>query len=227
VYRALALVLLAACGRLGFDDGSGGTVSTNAGNAVRALGVLGGKGRKTDGTLTSQQAGDTLLAFARWRLPAVHVASLVDSAGDTFTPIGEPDIGTNACVEAFVAPGIVAADSNLVTLMFDGTTEDIELRVLEYANIDVSDPVEASTGMTGSGVALVTGAVTTTRPALIVALAIGANRTAPGEGFTVDQSYHENIVESKDAEVAGNYAAAASQAAGGAWVMHAVALALP
>lgn len=222
--------MVAGCGRIGFEDGEAGTGgTTSAGNAVQAVAGFGGKAHGVSVTLPApQSAGNTLVAIARWRRPAVAVLSVVDAAGDTFVAVSGPDTiitsNTSACMQVFIASNIAAADTNRIDLALDARTEDIDLRVLEYAGLSPTAPIEATAAQTGTSDVLTTEELVVTQPALLVVGVVSSSPAVAGDAFTTDNE-KRGLVESRTVS-AGPYTGDAVQDPSGYWIARAVALVL-
>jgi hypothetical protein len=119
-----------------------------------------------------------------------------------------------------------SANSNVVTVTFSVPAVWADIRVVEYAGIDRTNPVDVVAVGSGSGFASTTSAVTTANAndLLFAASTVRTFNTGPGGGFTsrVITVPDGDIVEDRTVTSVGSYSATAPMSAG-SWVMQMVA----
>src|SRR3984893_16310179 len=179
----------------------------------------------------AQTAGNTIVVFVGWYNTTSAVQSVTDTAGNSYQlvsgPATDPSAGTQA---AYYATNIhaAAASSNSVTVTFSAAAPYPDLRVAEYAGVDVSNPIDGGIEGTGSGIMSVAGPLPTAWPYdLLVAGNYVTTLTAgAGANFTprLITSPDGSILEDRIVSATGSYSATAPLTASGSWIMQLLAL---
>lgn len=154
----------------------------------------------------------------------VHVDSIADTAGNTYTYILRRYYSSAGAIEVWYAKNITGHAANIVTATFSGADTYRAIQVHQYSGCDTAAPYDVSNygeGGGGSPTSLSTTAATTNAENEVIAagyriLATGA--WTAGANFTMRQS--ENYYGSEDRIVTstGSYGSAASNAGNAAWV---------
>src|SRR5579862_2441638 len=177
----------------------------------------------------AQVFGDLNIVVVGWNDTTANVSSVVDSSGNTYTlAIGPTTVSGTLSQSIYYAKGITsaAAGANTVTVTFTQAAIYPDIRILEYAGLSASNPVDVTTASTGSNSVSSSGAVNTTNAADLI---FGANivtglTTGPGSGFTnrILTSPDGDIAEDETVATPGSYAATAPLLSG-SWIMQMVA----
>ncbi len=175
---------------------------------------------------SAQSAGDLNVVVIGWNNTTASVNSVTDVNGNIYVRVVGPTIVSGALSQSiYVAKNIVGA-TNTVTVLFSSGAFAPDIRVLEYAGADVSNPVDVIAAATGSGGTSSSGAATTTNANDLI---FGANivtglTSGPGTGFTsrILTSPDGDIAEDRVVTSVGSYSATAG--ATGKWIMQMVAI---
>lgn len=175
-----------------------------------------------------QVAGSTNVVAVGWNAATGTVSSVADSAGNTYASAVGPTRGTGLSDQIFTAKNI-AGGANTVTVTFSGAQPFIDVRILEYAAIDTTTPVDVAVGAAGTGQTASSGNATSTNATDIIVgsgMTIGVF-TAPGASFTsrlITPTFGD-IIEDSLVNTAGTKAAVATtKNLTDNWVMNMVAL---
>ncbi|MGH9545849.1 MAG: beta strand repeat-containing protein [Terriglobales bacterium] len=174
----------------------------------------------------AQTAGNLNLVIIGWADATAQVQSVTDSAGNTYTLAFAPTVGTGLSQAIYYAKDIAAAASNTVTITFDVAAQSPDVRVLEYSGVDTITPLDSGGGSAGTGTALDSGPITTSKAGdLIVGAALAGDAvSAAGLAFTtVNITSLGDAVEHLVGAAAGDIDATATQASDTNWVMQAMA----
>ncbi|HYR13589.1 MAG TPA: fibronectin type III domain-containing protein, partial [Mycobacterium sp.] len=179
----------------------------------------------------AQTVGNTIVVFVGWYNTTSAVQSVADTAGNSYQlisgPATDPSAGTQA---VYYATNIhaAAASTNRVTVTFTAAAPYPDLRVAEYAGVDVGNPVDGGIEGTGSGIMSVAGPLPTAWPYdLLVAGNYVTSQTAgAGAGFTrrLITSPDGSILEDRIVSATGSYSATAPLTVSGSWIMQLLAL---
>ncbi len=181
------------------------------------------------GYIAAQAAGDTNVVAIGWNNTTSTIASVTDSAGNTYRAAVPTARGSGISQAVYYASGIkgAAAGANTVTVVFNTATPYVDVRALEYSGLDPVNPLDRTASAGGTGASASSGAVTTTAAnELIFAAGVTAGAfAAPGTGFT------SRIITSPDADIAqdrlagavGSYGATAALRGSAPWLMQVVA----
>ncbi|HEY8074376.1 MAG TPA: hypothetical protein VIF62_09705 [Labilithrix sp.] len=142
-------------------------------------------------TLTkAQNAGDFLVVGVNYdQSGCLAVSAIADTAGDAFKAIVAPDSMPGALtLETWGASnvGAAAAGDNQITVSFSGACTAQNVKVAEYASVDVEAPIDTSGSTHGAGAPSPTLTITTTHPATLFAHSADEHSaTSAGVGFTL------------------------------------------
>jgi len=110
---------------------------------------------------------------------------------------------------------------------FNQAAAYVDMRILEYAGLSTTSPLDVVAGASGSSTASSSGSATTTSPNELI---FGANmvwtlNTGPGANFTsrIITSPDGDIAEDRVVTTTGSYSATAPLISAGPWVMQMVA----
>jgi hypothetical protein len=246
VSRVVVLVIAAGC-RIGFDplteapfDGMGTPIDVPAEAPVDGMGTpiafvqtrdfdSNNNSSSANVTFTQPQtAGNLNIAVVAWGDTGRTVASLTDTAGNSYALAIGPTINDCVAQSIYFAPNIAGATTNTVTVTWDAQTMYPTLLMLEYAG--GLSAVDQMTESTGTGNLAGTATVTTTFPReLVFAAGTPSNCVAPyflteGAGFTyrvitsVSGMLAQDIITSQT----GSFSATGTLEASAPWVMQLV-----
>jgi hypothetical protein len=115
----------------------------------------------------SQTAGNTNILAIGWNDATSDIASVNDSAGNTYSVAADTARGDGVSQAIWYAPGIVGGD-NTVTVTFTGAVPYADIRIAEYAGLDQANPFDSAASATGTDGTASSGAVTTAAPGGLV-----------------------------------------------------------
>jgi hypothetical protein len=179
--------------------------------------------------LTPQNAGDLNIVIVGWNDSTAHVASVIDSTGNTYQLAVGPTLLTDSLSQAiYYAKDIAAADRNTVVVTFDSPALYPDVRVAEYSGLDRSNPLDVVVASTGTGNSSNSGSVT---PTNANDLLIGAN-TVRTLTFGTDPDFAVRLLTNPDGDILEDrlvtttapYSASAPLTGSGGWVMQMIAL---
>jgi hypothetical protein len=179
----------------------------------------------------AQTAGDLSVVVVGWNDSTAAVQSVTDSSGNVYAlavgPTTQPGVGTQAI---YYAANIVAApvNGNVVTIRFTAPALQPDVRIVEYAGIELVDVVDVSAAAQGSGTTGNSGAVlTTTRNDLLLAASLVQQPATTGAGTAYTARLITggggDILEDRSVTAVGSYVATATMAPSSAWIMQTVA----
>ncbi len=197
--------------------------------------VQGGTGSlsRSNATFTfssAQQAGD-LNVIAVGLPSGSQISTVTDSAGNTYsqavlTTIPSEQSGAGAWEIIYYAPNIraAAAGTNTVTVAFGLSPGGVKVNVAEYSGIATSSPLDVTAGATGAfsrtgGTASSGPATTTNASDLLIGAYWSSVSGAGGTSYVVRVGSGVSFVEDQTVATTGSYAATASSATQGWWVM--------
>lgn len=171
----------------------------------------------------SQSPGDLNIVVVGWHNTSSSIVSVQDSAGNTYQ-LGAPLIisgeGATALSQAIYYASNIAGGTNTVTITFNQTTNNIDVRMLEYSGVNTLD---AYAGATGTGTLANSGnAITSASNELIFGADLVTTSTSgPGAGFTsrVITNGDGDIAEDEIVNMQGTYNATAPLTSSGSWIM--------
>lgn len=181
-------------------------------------------GRSVTATFnTATKAGNTIVAYVIWS--NAGTVQLTDSHGAAFVSARSAtqwSIGYSA--QVFYLSNI-AGGADTVTATFQMPVSSFGLLYIhEFAGISTTNPVDATSAASGTGVTLNSGSATTTTSGdLIFGAGVSDDiATVVGSGFTLLNLTYGNITEAELGGAPGSYAATATHN-GSAWAMEMVA----
>ena len=168
----------------------------------------------------AQGAGDTNVLAIGWNDDSSTIASVADSAGNTYQVAAPLARGSGLSQAIYYARNINASGANTVTVTFSGPVPFADVRILEYSGLDKANPLDATASASGSSGMASSGNATT---AAATGLLVGAGMTLGG--FVGDSQFVSRVITSPDADIvedrmvsaAGSYAATAPVS--GTWLM--------
>jgi chitodextrinase len=180
--------------------------------------------------LAAQTLGNLNVVAVGWNDTSATVTSVTDTSGNVYTRAVGPTSWPGALTQSIYYSANIkaaAAGANTVTVVFSRPAVYVDVRILEYSGIDVSNPVDAVAAATGTAGTSDSGpAITTNANDLL----FGANMTtgatsAPGTGWTSRIITWPNldIAEDRIVSTTGTYRATAAVSSGAPWVMQLVA----
>jgi hypothetical protein len=176
----------------------------------------------------AQTQGDLNLVAIGWNDSTATISSLVDTAGNTYTLAVGPTVQNGLATQAiYYAKNIVASSANSVTVTFNGTASSPDLRILEYANADPTNPVESGNGAAGiSATSTVSLATISAADLIFAANLVQTFTTGSGAGFVsrVITQPDGDIAEDMVVGAAGTYTATAPVSPPGGWIMQAIGI---
>jgi hypothetical protein len=175
---------------------------------------------------STQTAGDLNIVVVGWNDTAAKVSAVSDTDGNVYALAAGPTTVTGTLSQSIYVAKNIVAGTNTVKVVFSTGALSPDIRVLEYAGTDLSNPVDVAAAGTGSGGTSSSGSATTTNASDLI---FGANivtgiTSGPGSGFTrrILTSPDGDIAEDRSVTAAGSYSATAP--ATGKWIMQMVAL---
>jgi hypothetical protein len=172
--------------------------------------------------LTAQGAGHLNVVFVGWYQSGA-INSVVDTAGNTYTSLGNN--ARNLENQAiWIACDIKAAPlGNTVTANFAGTSQDPDIRVVEYSGIVASSScLDTAGSLGGSGTAMDSGNITTTNDHdLLVASTFQLySASAPDPAYrNRGVTGFGDLTEDREVTTKGTYHATATQTMSADWVV--------
>ncbi len=176
-----------------------------------------------------QTPGNLNVVIIGWNDTTAIISSVTDSAGNVYSLASGPTKQSgNATELIYYAKSILVNNgkTNSVTVTFNVPAAYPDLRVLEYAGADQTNPLDVATGASGTSSTASTSVTTTNGNDQIVAGDYIQSATPNGgAGFTVRMITQPNsdLVEDKSVTTTGTFAAAAPLSSSGYWVMNAAA----
>jgi hypothetical protein len=170
---------------------------------------------------TAQTAGNLNIVVVGWNDTSAAVKSITDTRGNSYTLAVGPSTGTALTQSIYYAKNIVGG-SNTVTVTFNRTAAYPDVRVLEYAGIDPTNPLDVTAAAAGNSRNGSSGSAATTG---FNELIFGAGMTfdvysAAGSGFTKRViTKFGDIAEDATVFNSGVYSATAPLRASAPWVM--------
>jgi hypothetical protein len=177
----------------------------------------------------AQTAGDLNVVVVGWSDTTATVAQVADSSLNTYALAAGTNAGSRVSQVIYYAQGIAAAaaNTNSVTVTFNGTATSPDVRILEFSGVATTFALDIWAGAAGNAATADSGAATTSGTGDLI-VGAGTNTVSfsgGGAGFTVDAPAGGNpfgdIVEHMVA--GGTTADAKATNSGGVWVMQVVA----
>ena len=180
--------------------------------------------------LKAQVAGDLNVVIVGWsdRTASIVAGGVTDSAGNTYVQAGPAALSGGATQAIYYAKSIVSAGAgaNTITVNFNSPANGVDLRILEYSEIDQSNPFDSVSSAIGEGTNSTVTLTTTNADDVIVGANVVQTLTVgPGAGFTsrILTSPNGDIAEDEAVSAAGSFVVNASVSPSGFWLMQAVA----
>ncbi len=176
-----------------------------------------------------QTPGNLNVVILGWNDTTAIISSVTDSAGNAYSLASGPTKqSTNATQLMYYAKSILVNNgkTNSVTVTFNVPAAYPDLRILEYAGADQTNPLDVAAGASGTS-STASASVTTTNAndQIVAGDYIQSITPNGGAGFTVRMITQPNsdLVEDKGVTTTGTFAAAAPLSSSGYWVMNAAA----
>jgi len=169
----------------------------------------------------AQTSGDLNIVVVGWNDTTSTVQSVKDSGGNTYSLAIGPTKGTGLQESIYYAANIVGG-ANTVTVTFNQSAADPDIRILEYRGVTTLD---AKAGASGSSTAANSGSATTTSANELIfgADMVATSTGSAGSGFTSRIiTSRGDIAEDKVVTTAGSNSATATLSRSGPWVMQMV-----
>ena len=178
---------------------------------------------------TPQVAGDLNLVVVGWNNSSAIINAVNDNCGNQYTLAVGPTVVSGALSQSIYYAPNIAACTNTVTVLFQGSATAPEVRVFEYQGADPNTPIDAFAQNTGSSTTATSGPlITTVANDLLFAADIGVTTTTgAGAGFTERLLVDGDGVEDAMAGAPGMYSATAPVTPAGSWIMQLLALRPP
>ena len=101
----------------------------------------------------AQTANDLNVVVVGWNDSTAQISSVADSAGNTYSLAVGPTVQTGTATQAiYYAKNIVsaAANANTVTVTFSTAAKSADIRIAEYAGLDLANPVDVTVAGQGT-----------------------------------------------------------------------------
>jgi Domain of unknown function (DUF1929)/Bacterial Ig domain len=175
----------------------------------------------------AQAAGNLNVVVVGWNDSSAAVTSITDSAGNAYSVAAGPTVLSGQASQTIYFAKNIRSGANTVTVRFSVAANFPDVRVVEYAGLDPTNPLHRSSVATGTSATSSTSAVTTTiaNVLLVAANLVGTSTNGPGSGFTsrMITSPDGDIVEDRIVTATGSYSASAPLSSSGFWIMQLVA----
>jgi chitodextrinase len=177
----------------------------------------------------AQNAGDLNVVIVGWNSGTTAISIVTDTRGNIYVlGAGPTTISGTASQSVYYSRNIAAAaaGTNIVTVRFTAAVAYPDVRILEYAGADPSNPVDVKAERTGSGSTSSNLAAMTTNATdlLVGANYVGSMTSSPGSGFTKRLLTQDgSIAEDRMVTATGNYSATAPLSSSSWWIMQMVA----
>ncbi len=194
---------------------------------VQANSALPAAGGTVQATFTTMQmAGDLNIVAIGWNDATTQVTSVMDTMGNIYSRATAPTVQTGVqSMVVYYAKNIsgAAANGNTVTVNFSVSVPYPDIRILEYAGLDTTSPLDVAVGASGTGGISDSGAATTTNANDLIfgANYVQSDTASAGAGFTkrLLTSPDGDIAEDQLVSTTGNYHATATLSTSSGWVM--------
>lgn len=180
--------------------------------------------------IAAQSAGDLNVVVVGWNDTTSSVSSLTDTAGNHYVlATGPTAVSGTLSQSIYFARNIAAAaaGTNTMTVKFNTPAAFPDIRILEYAGLDINSPLDVSAAASGTSATASSGSATTTyaNDLLVGADTIFTTSPGPGTGYTaqVITVPDSDLVEDAIVSSTGSYSATAPLSPAAAWVMQMVA----
>jgi chitodextrinase len=169
-----------------------------------------------------QLAGDLNVVVVAWSDDTVHLTSISDSRGNTYTLAVGPTASQGSTQSVYYAKNIAAAPAgaNTVTVSFTGPAPSLDVRIAEYSGVDTVSPLDKTSASFGTSALASTGPVTTTaaNEVLVAGVYTWTSVAGAGTGFTqrIFTPWNDSL-EDRIVTTAGSYSATAPQSSSNLW----------
>jgi hypothetical protein len=171
----------------------------------------------------AQRAGDLNVVAIGWNDTISSITSVTDSAGNVYQVAVPTARGQGLSQSIYYAKNVSssAAGANAVTVSFNVAATAVDVRILEYANVSPTNPLDVTASASGTASTASSGSATTTTAKELI---VGAGMTAGGFN-RAGTSFTSRIITNPDADIAedrsvtatGSYSASAPVSGG--WLM--------
>ena len=216
-----------ASNSIGFTVAAPGTISFRQVNSTNPQTP---QSTATVAYTAAQTGGDLNVVVVGWNDSTATISSVADSAGNPYSLAVGPTVQTGTATQAiYYAKNIVAsaANTNSVTVTFSTAANYPDIRIVDYAGLDPSNPLDVSAAAQDTSTSSNSGAVTTTNAndLLVGANLVQSVTTSAGTGYTsrVITTPSGDILEDQIVATAGSYSATATISPSAAWIMQMVA----
>jgi hypothetical protein len=166
--------------------------------------------------------GDLLLVALEYASDAAP-ASITDSQGNTFTPVGNQLSTPAGTLSRVYYASNIKGGTDTVSVTLSTNSSHLAVYLSEYSGIDPNNPIDAQAGASGNAGAASSGSATTTVAGdIIYGYCVADGACAAGSGFAARSALVSNLVEDTLASGAGSYTATATATSG--WTMQMLAL---
>jgi hypothetical protein len=169
----------------------------------------------------AQTTGDLNVVAVGWNDTTASISSVTDSAGNSYQVAVPTGQGSALRQAIYYAKNITGSATNTVTVTFSQAATYPDIRIMEYANVDKTNPFDGGSTGSGSAATANSGTVTTTAASELL---VGAGMThgvftGAGAGYTTRMITNPDgdIVEDRVVTSTGNYTATAPES--GSWLM--------
>jgi len=173
----------------------------------------------------AQTAGDLNVVVVGWNDATSNVSNVTDSQGNTYSLAIGPTRGTNLSQSIYYAKNIKSG-ANTVTVTFNQAAAFVDVRILEYAGLSTTAPLDVTAGAIGNSTAPSSGAATTTSPSELIfgANTVWTGNTVAGPSFTIRiiTTPDGDLAEDRTVTTTGSYNASSTLSSAGPWVMQMV-----
>jgi fibronectin type 3 domain-containing protein len=180
--------------------------------------------------VAAQTAGNLNVVAVGWNDTSATVSSVTDTVGNVYTRIVGPQTYPGALsLSIYYSVNIqaAAAGANSVKVVFSKAAQYADVRALEYAGIDINNPIDVTSSGSGISGTADSGPATTTNAydLLFAANMTSAVTNSAGSGWTnrIITDPDADLVEDRIVNSTGTYRATASVIAGSPWLMQLVA----
>ncbi len=175
-----------------------------------------------------QTHGDLNVVVIGWRETANHIASVTDTAGNSYSVAAPALLLSDSGQAIYYAPNIAANVSNSVTVTWSGGVLRPEIHICEYKGLATTNPLDVAVGNSATtGTLNDSGAATTTNAndVLIGSNLADSNTTAAGANYTTEvlTTPGFDIYEDRITTATGSYHATATTSNSANWIAQMVA----
>jgi hypothetical protein len=242
----IALGLIAACGRIGFDpsgagDGGGGGSSTTGGGtgdvdapggggAASAHYITGGSASQqlpigTISTTTGplNETDMVVVVAIHWEDATSSVTTVLDTFGNGFTTA--TSMTRHNAAQSQIMWFKRVTEGITITVLFDQPAPEVDIKWAAYRDIAQTATIGGSAGESGTSAIADTGGVSVSGPAVLVASSASqAADAGAGPGYAERHKGGGGVLEDRDVTAPGIVNATATLSAADDWIIQVVAL---